>query len=38
MSGTFLSDRYMEQFGIEIVVPTDEDQDVIDRVIFEELS
>ena len=38
MSGTFLSDRYTEQFGIEIVVPTDEDQDVIDRIIFEELS
>lgn len=38
MSGTFLSDRYLENFGIEIAVPTEEEQDLIDRVIFEELS
>lgn len=38
MAGTFLSDRYKEDFGIDIVVPTEEDQDFIDRIIFEELS
>ena len=38
MSGTFLIKEYTERFGIEILVPDGEEQDVIDRIIFKELS
>ncbi|KAJ9612400.1 hypothetical protein H2200_003997 [Cladophialophora chaetospira] len=38
MSAPFLRDRYREKFGIEIIVPTTWEQDLIDRVIFHELS
>jgi aspartate racemase len=37
MSGGYLQQRYADNFGIEIQVPSDEIQDVMDRIIFEEL-
>ncbi|KAG8531596.1 uncharacterized protein KY384_003226 [Bacidia gigantensis] len=38
MAYTFLSQRYTAKFGIEILVPSPEEQDVINRIIFIELS
>jgi aspartate racemase len=37
MSGGYLQQRYADNFGVEILVPPDEIQDVMDRIIFEEL-
>jgi len=37
MSGTWLQQRYAENFGIKIVVPGPAAQDVMDRIIFDEL-
>lgn len=37
MSADFLSQRYRENFGVEILVPSLREQDVIDHVIFDEL-
>jgi aspartate racemase len=38
MSSSFLRDRYHTKFGIDVIVPDTEQQDVIDRIIFEELA
>ncbi len=37
MATAYLKRRYAERFGIEIVVPAPADQDVVDRIIFDEL-
>jgi len=37
MSGDFLTSRYTSQFGIRVLVPTPQEQDVIDHIIFDEL-
>jgi len=37
MSGIYLQQRYAEKFGIEIMVPSAEVQDAMDRIIFQEL-
>jgi aspartate racemase len=37
MSGGYLQYRYAENYGIETVMPPEEVQDVMDRMIFEEL-
>jgi aspartate racemase len=37
MSGGYLQHRYAGQFGIETVMPPEEVQDVMDRIIFDEL-
>jgi aspartate racemase len=37
MQSNELQQRYRGQFGIEIVVPTDSDKEVVDRIIFDEL-
>jgi aspartate racemase len=37
MANDFLMIRYIDHFGIKIIVPTHEEQDVIDRIIFQEL-
>ncbi|WP_254065893.1 MULTISPECIES: aspartate/glutamate racemase family protein [unclassified Acidisoma] len=37
MATEFLRRRYTEQFGIRIDVPVPEEQDVLDRIIFDEL-
>ena len=37
MAADFLARRYFEKFGVEIVVPSPAAQDVVDRIIFEEL-
>jgi aspartate racemase len=37
MSGGYLQCRYAEQFGVETVMPPEDVQDVMDRIIFEEL-
>jgi aspartate racemase len=37
MQSEGLPQRYRERFGIEIVVPTDRDKEVVDRIIFDEL-
>lgn len=38
MSGKFLVEEYTQRFGVKIVVPSDEEQDIIDHIIFAELS
>ena len=38
MSGTFLMNRCTEKYGVEVIVPTSEEQGYIDTVIFTELS
>ena len=38
MSSPYLPELFSKEYGIEIVVPKDEDQKVIDSVIFQELS
>lgn len=38
MSATFMRDRYRDLFQIEMIVPNEEDQNFINKVIFEELS
>ena len=37
MSADFLKQRYKEQFDIQVLVPSEEDQSMIDHVIFNEL-
>ena len=37
MEGDFLSKRYQSKFGIETITPCAEDQDIIHRIIYEEL-
>lgn len=37
MATDFLKSRYLEKFGIEVLVPSAPDQDTVDRIIFEEL-
>lgn len=37
MSGTHLTARYEEQFGIETIVPSEPAQEVVDQIIFDEL-
>jgi len=37
MSGDYLQRRYANQFGIETIMPPENAQDVMDRIIFEEL-
>jgi aspartate racemase len=37
MATNHLKDRYTNRFGIEIIVPEPDEQDLVDRVIFEEL-
>ena len=37
MATDFLKRRYADRFGIEILTPPEDDQNVVDRVIFEEL-
>ncbi len=37
MATDFLKRRYAERFGIEIQTPTEDEQDVVDHVIFDEL-
>lgn len=37
MSGDHLRGRYTRRFGVEIVVPPIDEQDVLERIIFEEL-
>ena len=37
MSAGYLKDRYAERFGIEVIAPTDAEQALIDRIIFNEL-
>ncbi len=37
MATDYLKSRYTEHFGIEIMVPHHEEQDVVDRIIFDEL-
>jgi len=32
-----LQRRFLEHFGVEIIVPTDPDQEIVDRIIFNEL-
>jgi aspartate racemase len=37
MSTDFLKRRYAERFGLEVLVPPEEEQDLVDRIIFDEL-
>jgi len=37
MSASYLRDYYTRRFGIEILVPDEEDQALVDRIIFDEL-
>ena len=37
MASNYLRDRYEKKHGIEIIVPKTTDQDIIDRIIFDEL-
>jgi len=37
MTSTGLHRRYLEQFGVEVVVPADADKEIVDRIIFDEL-
>ena len=37
MATDFLKRRYQERFGIEVLVPAPDDQDAVDRIIFDEL-
>ncbi|MHC5537630.1 aspartate/glutamate racemase family protein [Singulisphaera rosea] len=37
MATDFLKRRYLENFGIDILVPEDDEQELIDRIIFDEL-
>ncbi|KAH8198659.1 hypothetical protein TruAng_007200 [Truncatella angustata] len=38
MSSPYLPDLFANQYGLDIIVPKEEDQDLIDNVIFQELS
>ena len=38
MSASFMRERYANHFGIETIVPTDEEQDYINGVIFNQLT
>ena len=38
MSASYMPERYREKFGIEVIVPSEEEQKVIDDVIWDELS
>jgi aspartate racemase len=37
MATDYLKRRYAERFGVEVLVPSPADQDVVDRIIFDEL-
>ena len=37
MSAAYLKDRYAERFGSEVIAPTDAEQALVDRIIFNEL-
>ncbi len=37
MKSLELRDRYRERFGAELVVPTEADKEIVDRIIFDEL-
>lgn len=37
MSGTHISSRYEELFGIETIVPNEAGQELVDRIVFDEL-
>jgi aspartate racemase len=37
MEASYTSDRFREKYGIEIITPDEEDQIIIDQVIFDEL-
>jgi len=37
MATDYIKRRYLEQFGISVLVPSPEDQDAVDRIIFDEL-
>lgn len=37
MSQDFLKNRYQDKFGLEIMIPSDEEQTAVDRIIFDEL-
>jgi aspartate racemase len=37
MATDYLKRRYLERFGITVVVPSPDEQDVVDRIIFDEL-
>ena len=37
MATDFIKRRYLERFGVEVLVPSATDQDAIDRIIFDEL-
>lgn len=38
MSSPYMPDLFANQYGLDIIVPKEEDQSLIDRVIFQELS
>lgn len=38
MSSPYLPELFAREYGLDIIVPKEEDQDLIDRVIFEEMS
>jgi aspartate racemase len=38
MSGKFLVEEYTQWFGIEILLPSDKEQDIVDHIIFAELT
>lgn len=38
MSSPYLPDLFSQQYGLDIIVPSEEDQDLINNVIFQELS
>ncbi|KAI0171461.1 Asp/Glu/hydantoin racemase [Pestalotiopsis sp. NC0098] len=38
MSSSYWPDLFAREYGLEVIVPRDEDQDLIDKVIFQELS
>lgn len=37
MSAGFIKERYAERFGVEVIAPSDDEQELIDRIIFNEL-
>ncbi|MGI4799040.1 MAG: aspartate/glutamate racemase family protein [Janthinobacterium lividum] len=37
MSMDFMKSRYLENFGVEIMTPSSDQQDIVDRIIFDEL-
>lgn len=37
MSADYIKDRYAERFGVEVIAPTEDEQALVDRIIFNEL-